>query len=407
MKEPITLTKAELIEKLEDIEWEDFEVKEAKDAVPKNSWETVSAFSNTAGGWLVFGVQKKGKSYHVVGISNPEKTEQDFTTTLRGEKFNRKIDVGSKKYDLYGKTVLAFYIPQRFARDKPIYFNSPKNTFIRTASGDQRATPEEINSFYRASSFDDKDRELTDYGKDDLDAEAVKRYRNYFANINPGHKYNTLSNDEFLHKQVVVKDDRVTYGGLLVFGTADAISGAMANYRVEYLEVPGVSYEDGPTRYTHWISSEQGLFTTFFDIYERLLKRIDIPFNVSGGVRDDDPPHVQALREALVNLLIHTDYFSRTNPRIRSFSDRIEFFNPGSLPKELKYILKEDFSLPRNPTIAKIFRFIRLAENIGSGFHKMIDGWEYRYGSGPKIEGDFDYYKSLFHNETLKHNNLS
>ena len=58
--------------------------------------------------------------------------------------------------------------------------------------------------------------------------------------------------------------------------------------------------------------------------------------------------------------------------------------------------MKEDFSLPRNPTIAKIFRFIRLAENIGSGFHKMIDGWKSQYGSEPMIEGDFDHYKITF-----------
>ena len=58
--------------------------------------------------------------------------------------------------------------------------------------------------------------------------------------------------------------------------------------------------------------------------------------------------------------------------------------------------MKEDFSLPRNPTIAKIFRFVKLAENIGSGFHKMIDGWKQHYKLEPVIEGDFDYYKITF-----------
>jgi len=46
------MTKEELIQRLDDLEWEDFEVKEAKANVPKNSWETVSAFSNTSGGWF-------------------------------------------------------------------------------------------------------------------------------------------------------------------------------------------------------------------------------------------------------------------------------------------------------------------------------------------------------------------
>ena len=47
------MDKTELIKKLEDIEWQDFEVKEAKLEIPKNAWDTVSAFSNTAGGWLI------------------------------------------------------------------------------------------------------------------------------------------------------------------------------------------------------------------------------------------------------------------------------------------------------------------------------------------------------------------
>jgi ATP-dependent DNA helicase RecG len=120
------MNKAELIKKLEDIEWEDFEVKEAKSEIPKNAWTTVSAFSNTAGGWLVFGVSKKSKSYNILGISNPEKIEQDFTTVLRnGTKFNRKITIKSKKYNFNGKTVLAFNISQQSPREKPVYFNSP------------------------------------------------------------------------------------------------------------------------------------------------------------------------------------------------------------------------------------------------------------------------------------------
>ena len=47
----------ELIERLKGYEWNDIEFKEARQAVPRNAYETVSAFSNTEGGWLVFGVR--------------------------------------------------------------------------------------------------------------------------------------------------------------------------------------------------------------------------------------------------------------------------------------------------------------------------------------------------------------
>ena len=391
------MNKQELIEKLEDIEWEDFEVKEAKSEIPKNSWESVGAFSNTAGGWLVFGVKKEGKKYSILGVKSPDRIEHEFLNVLRsGQKFNKRIDVKCKKYNVEGKTILAFYIPKKHPREKPIYFNNPKNTFIRAGGSDQRATQEEIDSFFRTASFEEKDKELTNFKFEDLAKETIKQYRAFFINVNPVHRHNALKDKEFLEKLGVIKDNLVTFGGLLVFGTEDNLTDSIPNYRIEYLEIAGTSYEEAPARYNYRLSSEKNLFLTFFDIYERLLKQIEIPFSVKQGVRDDDPPHLQAIREALVNLIIHTDYFSPQNPRIRVFSDRFEFYNPGALPKKIELILKEDFSLPRNPILAKLFRFLRFSENIGSGFHKMINGWNFKYGVRPLTEGDFDFYKITF-----------
>ncbi|MBK7175061.1 MAG: ATP-binding protein [Bacteroidales bacterium] len=106
------MNRGQLIAKLADIEWEDFEVKEAKSDIPRNAWETVSAFSNTAGGWLIFGVKKSGKSFFFVGVDNPEKIEQDFTSTLRTtDKFNTLIIPKCLKFNFDKDTVLAFYIP--------------------------------------------------------------------------------------------------------------------------------------------------------------------------------------------------------------------------------------------------------------------------------------------------------
>ena len=313
-----------------------------------------------------------------------------------GNKFNKKIEVKSKKYNFKEKTILAFYIPQKHKREKPIYFDNPKNTFIRTGSGDQKATQEEIDCFFRNASYEEKDQELTTFNLGDLDNDTIKQYRNFFVQVNPTHRYNTLTDKEFLEKLGIIQDNKITFAGLLLFGKEDNLIEAMPNYRIEYLEIPGTSYEDAVTRYNYRISSEKNLFLSFFDIYERLIKQIEIPFSVKQGVRDDDPPHLQAIREALVNLIINTDYFSKTNARIRIFSNRFEFFNPGALPKKIELILKEDYSLPRNPIIAKAFRFLRFAENIGSGFHKMINGWNKQYGLKPIIDGDFDFYKITF-----------
>ena len=66
------MDKKKLLEKLDELEWEDFEVKEAKNSIPKNSFETVSAFANTSGGWLVFGVKQSGKKFEIIGVEDGE-----------------------------------------------------------------------------------------------------------------------------------------------------------------------------------------------------------------------------------------------------------------------------------------------------------------------------------------------
>ncbi len=61
--------KEELLARLNDIEWNDFEVKEASGGLPKSMWKTVSAFSNTEGGWIILGVkEKKTAAISVISI---------------------------------------------------------------------------------------------------------------------------------------------------------------------------------------------------------------------------------------------------------------------------------------------------------------------------------------------------
>ncbi len=64
------MTRNELLAKLKDIEWDDFEVKEAATELPKNIWETVSAFSNASGGWIVLGIKQKSTHNSVESSSD-------------------------------------------------------------------------------------------------------------------------------------------------------------------------------------------------------------------------------------------------------------------------------------------------------------------------------------------------
>lgn len=110
------MTKEELLERLKNVEWDDFEVKEASGGLPKSVWETVSAFSNTTGGVIVLGVKERkteeGATYQLVGVANAEKMEQDFIATLRSRgRFNSIVSCRPMKFEIDGKTILAFEIP--------------------------------------------------------------------------------------------------------------------------------------------------------------------------------------------------------------------------------------------------------------------------------------------------------
>ncbi|MCL1944107.1 MAG: putative DNA binding domain-containing protein [Candidatus Azobacteroides sp.] len=367
------MDKNTLLQRLADIEWNDFEVKKASSELPKGVWETVSAFSNTSGGWLVLGVSQNDKMFEVTGVSNPEKMEQDLITALRSRnKFNVLINPECKKYTIDDKTILAFYIPS--AEQKPVYFNSLQNTFIRTASGDQRATDYEINVLLREQSFgimSEKPVEGTTVQS--FNKSSYKSFRDYLKRIIPELPYNTLEDDEFNQKLQLVKDGKLTYGGLLFLGDNVEILNHISDFRVDYLEIPATSYADAEPRYTFRIQEQENLWEYYFVLFQRLRIYADNPLYIGDmGIGHEDSKQLDALREGLINMLIHCDYFSPMKPRIRVFTNRIEFENPGTLPRPIEELMKEDVSIPRNPVLAKLFRIARLCENAGYGFDKML-----------------------------------
>ena len=103
------MTRDKLIERLKKYEWSDIEFKEAAWAAPRSSYETVSAFANTAGGWLVFGVRDHGGSFEVVGVIEVDKVQNEFLSTLRsGQKVSHTIDISEEVIETNGDTLLVF-----------------------------------------------------------------------------------------------------------------------------------------------------------------------------------------------------------------------------------------------------------------------------------------------------------
>jgi ATP-dependent DNA helicase RecG len=398
------MNKEALLQRLSDIEWDDFEVKKALSELPRDVWETVSAFSNTSGGWIVLGVSQQGKTFEITGVSQPEKVEQDLVTALRSRnKFNVLINPECRMYRIDNKTVLAFYIPS--AEQKPVYFNSLQNTFIRTASGDQRASDYEINALYREQSFGTMSAKAVEgTSVKSFSKVSYQNFRDYLKRMTPELPYNTLKNDEFNAKLQLVRDGKLTYGGLLLLGSNVEIQNHFPDFRVDYLEIPATSYADAEPRYTFRMQEQENLWEYYFVLFQRLRIYADNPLHIGDmGIGHEGSKQLDALREGLINLLIHADYFSPMKPRIRVFTNRIEFENPGALPRPIEELMKEDVSVPRNPVLAKLFRVAKLCENAGYGFDKILV-WKKETHKEVLFETSVDKTKVVF---MLKKNKLN
>ena len=370
------MTKEELLQKLADIEWDDFECKAAKDRLPEDVWATVSAFSNTSGGWVVFGIRQVGKKFEIQGVNNGEKTESDFLNTLRGgQKFNMRLSAKWMKYNFDGKLVLAFFVPSSIV--KPIYYGNPINTFIRTGSGDRRATETEIMAMMRDQAFGCKS-EIVVEGTSvaDLNKSSLETYRNHILNDNPLFPYKDLPDDQFCEKVGISKDGYLTIGGILMLGQRDVVQRHINNFWIDYLEIPGKSLADARVRYTYRMPEQDNIWESYQIILQRLRNYVDAPYEARpDGVGTEDESQLYALREGLTNCCAHADYFSPMHPTIRVFADRIELQNPGRFMFPLSELRTQIHSIPRNPNIIKFFRYAKLGENAGYGIDKML-AWE-------------------------------
>jgi ATP-dependent DNA helicase RecG len=107
------MTREEFLERLRSVEWNDIEFKEATWASPKNALPTVSAFANTRGGYLVYGVTEAGGSLSISGVIDVEKIQSDFLGITRDmQKVSVALPISEELLSFPEGTVICFYIPE-------------------------------------------------------------------------------------------------------------------------------------------------------------------------------------------------------------------------------------------------------------------------------------------------------
>ena len=392
------MKKEELIERLKGYEWNDIEFKEARRAVPKNAYETVSAFANTEGGWLVFGIRDGAGGYEIVGVLEVDKVQNDFLSVLRaGQKLNRVIGVDERLIKEDGKALLVFHVPEACRQDKPIYLGGDiRKSYIRRGAGDERCTPSEIERLLRDAADERYDGEIVDLDSERcFDDMSLRWYRKLFDDRNP--KYNeTLSHVDFLHHWglVVEAGNRLspTRAAILLFGAPPALHQVLPRPVVDWQWSRGDwSEELADERWTDRLVIETNLVETWKALVARYLQRAEKPFsvNVQTLQREDRPPDYIAFREAAINLLIHQDYADHTHTAvIRFFDDRAQLWNPGDAFASTDELLEPGEREVRNPRIVAAFRRIGLSEQAGTGMRAIFRNWQQLGRVPPIIDND-------------------
>ncbi len=162
----------------------------------------------------------------------------------------------------------------------------------------------------------------------------------------------------------------------MMFGKGYRVTAYIPTFCADYVEISGRSIEEADDRYTYRIPEQENLWNAYRVINRRLQTVVDIPFKLNSEGRNvGDTRQYDILREALANFLMHADQFNSLRSCIHVYTNSIEFVNGGAIPIDLKEIEGRAYTNPRNPTVAKLFRFADVAENVGFGVHKM-QGWE-------------------------------
>ncbi|MDR2548957.1 MAG: putative DNA binding domain-containing protein [Desulfobulbus sp.] len=389
----------ELIKLLSAHEWNDVEFKEAQQAVPKNAYETVSAFANTAGGHLVFGVRKDGTRFEVVGVLDVDKVQNEFVSTLRQqEKISLIINVEEHLHNINGNDLLIFYVPEATRADKPVFLNKDiRKAFIRKGGADVRCSQEEIQRLINDASADRYDGHTIEFDLQScFDTASISWYRNVYER-KPGNRSYADRNDiEFLFELGLIRETpqgwKASRAAILLFGRDGSFRDIMPRpvadcqrFGTAFGEyTPGARWDDRIVLDFNLIRAWQSLL----DWYQRVATT---PFRVDPATmqRTDMPPDYIAFREAVINVLIHQDYSDHSRkPEIRHFPDRTIFWNPGDAFASLVDLLEPGEKEVRNPRIVTAFRRIGLSENAGWGLRDVFTNWQQLGNVPPVIHND-------------------
>lgn len=378
------------------IKEEESEYLEFKEKWRDEFLKTLSAFANLNGGKLILGIDDK---HNVIGIDNSENLLEDIPSKTR-EKLGltpsvKLVKIGAKK----------IAIVEIKPSQMPVSYNG--KYYQRSGSTTVEKSSSELANFLLSKFGKTWDALPSNANFKDIDIETVNVFKNLARKRVPSISDIDLVEKVFTNLKLITEDNKITRAGLLLFGREPNRFFISAKARVGRFKTS--------TTILDTVIAEGNLFNQLERAVEAIKKHMSVRFEIKGIEREDvwDFP-IEAIREAVINALIHKDYLSTAEIQIRIYDDRIWMWNPGKLPEQLSIedLKREHSSYPKNPLIANAFYLAGFIELWGSGTKRIVDLCKEQNLPEPDYkeeQGGFSvyFYKDIYTEENLRKRDLN
>lgn len=360
-------------------ETQTLELKSAEHGCPTRLYDTLSSFSNQDdGGIIIFGVDEANE-YKVNGVYDPQDLQKKVTEQCK--QMEPAVRALFTVCELDGKMIVSAEIPSVDIADRPVFYKGVgriKGSYVRVGEADERMSEYEIYSYEAFRKRIHDDIRTVDHAKMQLLDE--KRLKDYLAAVKQERKNlsENVSDKEILELMAVTADGVPTLAGLMTFSrypqtyfpqlciTAVCLPGTEM----------GVVGDDGERfidnrRITGAIPDMLEEAVEFVRKNSRTKTIID-----DNGHRSDKPEYpIKAVREAILNALVHRDYSMHTENvpiRIEMYRDRMEILNSGGLYGKITIdALGKVHPETRNAALANMLELLKITENRYSGIPTM------------------------------------
>lgn len=385
MKGAAKMQQEDLVQLIKDIQFlksekQTVELKSANGGFPKKIYDTLSAFSNQdSGGIIIFGVTDQ-PDYQIIGVYDADDVQKKIMENC--QQMEPPLRAVTTICEIEGKIVVAAEVPGVELSRRPVYYAGTgitKGSFVRVGDGDRHMTPYEIYSYeaFRKQIRDElrtMDRmkiQLFDQDRLEKYLQAVKSdRRNLSVNV---------SDDDILELMGVTYDGKPTLAGVMTFSKYPQTF--FPQLSITAVAVPGTEMGVTGLDGERFIDNKRitGAIPEMLEDAVDFVRRNSRTKTIIGddGQRHDKSEYpMKAIREAILNALVHRDYsiYTEGTPvSIEMYRDRIEIKNSGGL---YDYATLDELgkSRPetRNPALANMLELLKVTENRYSGIPKMI-----------------------------------